>query len=62
MGFPLIDKSAGLSPCILIQLQFGLILIPLNNQRAKYAINLIDSKHRYVFYLIILTNHGGVEN
>ena len=41
MCFHLIDKSARLSPCILIQLQFGLILIPLNNQRAKYAINLI---------------------
>ena len=40
-GFHLIDKSARLSPRILIQLQFGLILIPLNNQRAKYAINLI---------------------
>ena len=58
-GFHLIDKSAKLSPRILIQLQFGLNGL---GQSKSQICNHFDSKRRYAFYLIILTNDGGFDN
>ena len=49
--FPLIDKSARISPFILIQLQFSLCAI---GQSKSEIFNQFDRRYRYAFYLIIL--------